>query len=141
MIMLSLVYPYPNERMHILFCFLVATATFYSFPAFARPPSPAFEFQERPPLKQVLIEPEFSNLFTPTTEQTVSVTSPLSFTGISSSGGTSIAHYVHDKVHLYARVGQLLPDGSKLISIDIANRKITTNRDRIYTSYSLKRYD
>ena len=81
MIMLSLVYPYPNERMHILFCFLVATATFYSFPAFARPPSPAFEFQERPPLKQVLIEPEFSNLFTPTTEQTVSVASPFSFTG------------------------------------------------------------
>ena len=71
--MLSLVHPYPNEQMHILFCFLVATATFYSFPAFARPPSPAFEFQERPPLKQVLIEPEFSNLFTPTTEQTVSV--------------------------------------------------------------------
>ena len=141
MIMLSLVHPCLNECMHILFSFLVATATFCALPGFARPPSPSFEFQERPSLKQLLIEPEFSNLFSSTPNKAVPQASPFSFTGISSSGETLIAHYIHDKIHSYARVGQLLPDGSKLISIDIHRRNITTNRDQLYTTYTLKRYD
>ena len=71
MIMLSLVHPCLNECMHILFSFLVATATLCALPGFARPPSPSFKFQERPSLKQLLIEPEFSNLFGPTPDKDV----------------------------------------------------------------------
>ena len=141
MIMLSLVHPCPNECMHILFSFLVATATICALPGFARPPSLSFEFQERPSLKQLLIEPEFSNLFSPTPDKAVPQASPFSLREFLPQEKLQLPITFTTKVHSYARVGQFLPDGSKLISIDIHRRNITTNRDQLCPTYTLKRYD
>ena len=139
--MLSLVYDKQIEQMLKRIAFLVLVATVCSH-ASAEPPSPKFKLNERPVIADLDIQPSFTNLFkslNPANSQVIS--SNLSFTGISSSNNVAAAYYLLNDTHLHAKLGQMLPDGSKLVSIDFARGHITTNKDDTFTTYTLSKDD
>ena len=138
--MLSLVYIGHFLQMHNLILYLVSIVTFYILPAYADPPPPSFEFIPRPTVEKLDIKPVFANLFQ-SGFQSQSEPSVLNFTGISASGATTFAHFKTDDTHLYAMIGEILPDGSRLVSIDLTMGNITTNKNNIFTTYSLAKYD
>ena len=127
--------------MHKFIFAVVSVATFYASPAFADPPPSGFKFIDRPVVNKLDIKPLFTNLFrTASQSDPQSSSSNLNFTGISSSG-TTIVDFMIDDSHLHAKLGELLPDGSKLISIDLGGGNITTNKNNTFTTYTLAKYD
>ena len=128
--------------MHKFIFAVVSVATFYASPAFADPPPSGFKFIDRPVVNKLDIKPLFTNLFrTASQSDPQSSSAGLNFTGISSSGTTTVAHFMIDDSHLHAKLGELLPDGSKLISIDLGGGNITTNKNNTFTTYTLAKYD
>ena len=121
--------------------FLVLVATVCSH-ASAEPPSPKFKLNERPVIEDLNIQPSYANLFKTLNQQQIQTDiSSLNFTGVSSSDDAFVAHFKLNDIHSHAKLGQILPDGSKLISIDIARGLITTNKNDIFRTYSLPKYD
>ena len=137
--MLSLVYIGHFLQMHNFILYLVSIVTFYILPAYADPPPPSFEFFLAT-VEKLDIKPVFANLFK-SGFQSQSEPFALNFTGISASGATTFAHFKTDDTHLYAMIGEILPDGSRLVSIDLTMGNITTNKNNIFTTYSLAKYD
>lgn len=127
--------------MHKLIAFLVLVATVCAHAA-AEPPSHEFILNDRPVIQDLDIQPSYGNLFKTLHQQQIQpAVSSLNFTGVSSSDNVAVAYFMLDNIHSHAKLGQILPDGSKLISIDIARGIITTNKNDNFRTYSLPKYD
>ena len=129
-------------RMHKLIILSVAVATFPAFPALAAPPD-NFKFYDRPILKELNMNPAYTDLFKPLRSSSIqpNFIQPISFTGISQSGNVPLAHLVFGGLHSFAKLGDLLPDGSKLVSIDIQRGDITTTKNNNFSTYTLHEYE
>jgi len=139
---LSLDYATQILQMHKFIAFLVLLATLDCSSVSAGPPPHGFKLNERPVIADLDIQPYFTNLFKslkPANSQAIS--SNLSFTGISSSNNVAVAYYLLNDTHSHAKLGQMLPDGSKLVSIDFTRGHITTNKDDTFTTYTLSKDD
>ena len=111
--------------------------------ALAEVPVKRYDFRDRPIIREVEINPSYSDLFkslyVELPQPTMSTS--VSLTGISSSSGVPFAHLVYANSHLYAKVGQMLPDGSQLVSIDVARGNITTKKKESLTTHTLTKYE
>lgn len=128
--------------MHIVFLIFVSTATFTPF-AYASTPFSPDTFRERPVIKEVNMLPAYNDLFK-SLRISATQSSPIgqvSLTGLSLSGGTPYAHLLFEESHLYAKIGETLPDGSELVSIDVNRGHITTRKNNLFTTHTLVKYD
>ena len=129
-------------QMHKPAAIAVALATVCAVPVSAEALD-TFQFLERPVIEVLDMNPSFTNLFKPIDvgfSQSVS-TVDLKFTGISSSSNTFIAHLEHMDSHSYAKIGDLLPDGSRLVHVDITLGTITTSKNNTFSTFALPKYD
>ena len=129
--------------MHKSITTFVSIATFCPSMALAEVPVKRYDFRDRPIIREVEINPSYSDLFkslyVELPQPTMSTS--VSLTGISSSSGVPFAHLVYANSHLYAKVGQMLPDGSQLVSIDVARGNITTKKKESLTTHTLTKYE
>ena len=130
-------------RMHKSISIYVAIATFYPSFVLAGVPTERYDFRDRPTIKEITINPAYSDLFKslyvePT--QNVSANS-INLTGITASSGVPFAHLEYEDLHIYARIGQMLPDGSQLVSIDVPRGNITTKKKDSFTTHTLTKYE
>jgi len=129
--------------MHTPFLIFVSIVTLSSFSARASTPLSSYSFQDRPVIKKLIMTPTYIDLFE---NQNIEViqsapTSKVSLTGISLSSGTPYAHLSYGESHSFAKIGETLPDGSKLISIDVNRGNITTLKNNLFTTHTLLKYD
>ena len=141
--MLSLVHVVKLSRMHKTISIFVSIATFCPSVVLAGAPVERYDFRDRPTIKEVEISPSYSDLFKPLYVESPqpSLSTAVVLTGISSSSGVPFAHLEYQDSHLYAKIGQMLPDGSQLVSIDLSRGNITTKKKDSLITHTLTKYE